>query len=87
MRGRYARSRRRPWARRGWAGQCACLEEVLDVVACMEHILTVAMAEPDVPGAVWRRGCVDMTAVLMGPTEDGKQRELLEMFAGGYKRQ
>jgi hypothetical protein len=53
----------------------------------MEHILTVAMAEPDVPGAVWRRGCVDMTAVLMGPTEDGKQRELLEMFAGGYERQ
>jgi hypothetical protein len=48
----------------------------------MEHVQNGAIAKPDVPGAVWRRGCVDMTVVLMGPTEDGKQRELLEMFAG-----
>jgi hypothetical protein len=63
MRGRYARLRKRLWARRAWEARCACLG------GRVSRRFGGRKKGRDVPGAVWRSGWVDMTKGGNGPTE------------------
>jgi hypothetical protein len=64
MTGRCARWRRRLWARRGWGGQCVCLF----ILLASKSIVRVE--DGGLPGAVWRRGWVDMTIAGRLPRKD-----------------
>lgn len=82
MRGRFARWRRRPWARHASEARCACLQEgrVRQAAALTEKVR--GLGWEGIPGAVWSSGWLDMLRKEeRGTRGDGKGYATTKIFS------